>query len=246
MTINVRMIMLLEAAQAKAETAATTSEVKKLTTATGELGAKSKATAAASDAEAAAKVRNAQASRTLAAGNRQASAATGSLVAQFNDIGVMLAAGQSPLQLAIQQGPQITQAFGQAGAAGAVKMLGTAFVQMVNPINLITIVAIAAGAAMIQWLTSAGEEAKTAEDQVKALADATAAYRSAAEASGASVGSLVDKYGSLAMVAAIALNNDAEQKKTKNLAELAAQADLVANSFGSLHEKSVMSARGMT
>ncbi len=81
----------------------------------------------------------AQAARDLQQANRMAAGATGNLVSQFNDIGMMIAAGQNPLLLAIQQGTQITQAFGNAGAAGAVRMLGAAFVQAVNPLNLITL-----------------------------------------------------------------------------------------------------------
>lgn len=167
MSIDLRMILQMEAAQAKAETAAATSEVKKLTTATGELGSKSKAAASAADSEAAAKKRNAQASREMADGNRRAAAATGNLVANLNDIGMMLAAGQSPLMLAVQQGTQITQVFAGQGASGAVKMLGTALVEMVNPLNLVVLGAIAAGGAMIQWLTSADDEADALNAQLE-------------------------------------------------------------------------------
>lgn len=84
-----------------------------------------------------------------------AAGSVSNLTAQFNDIGVMLAAGQNPLQLAIQQGTQITQVFGNTGAAQAGMMLKQALVSMISPLNLITIGAIAGGAALVQWATSA-------------------------------------------------------------------------------------------
>ncbi len=85
------------------------------------------------------------------------------LASQFNDIGVMLASGQSPLILAIQQGTQISQVIGPMGAAGAAKALGSAFMSMISPVSLLTIGFIAAGAATVQWLmglANGGDDAK--------------------------------------------------------------------------------------
>ncbi len=98
-----------------------------------------------------------------------AAGSVGNLTAQFNDIGVMLAAGQNPLTLAIQQGTQITQVIGPMGAAGAAKALGRALVSMVSPVNLITIGSIAAGAAMIQWLTRSEDSAEGLESELEAV-----------------------------------------------------------------------------
>ncbi len=95
---------------------------------------------------------------------RQASAQVANLAAQFNDIGQMLMAGQSPLMLAVQQGTQITQVLGPLGAKGAVTALGEAFVSLLSPVNLLTLGAIAGGAALVQWLSSAKEEARTLAD----------------------------------------------------------------------------------
>jgi hypothetical protein len=97
-----------------------------------------------------------------AAGNRaktygtqvkSATAHTGNLAAQFNDIGMMLAAGQSPLMLAVQQGSQINQVLGQMGTTGASRLaaLGAAFKSVVSPANLATFAIIAGGAALVQW-----------------------------------------------------------------------------------------------
>lgn len=74
------------------------------------------------------------------------------LAAQFNDIGVTAAMMQSPLQIALQQGTQISQVFGNQGAAGALKMLGQAIVQTLSPLSLFTIGAVAGIAALIQMV----------------------------------------------------------------------------------------------
>lgn len=129
---------------------------------------------------------------TLAAGS------VGNLTAQFNDIGMMLMAGQNPLQLAVQQGTQITQVIGPMGAAGAAKALGSAFVSMISPINLITIGTIAAGAALTNWLTSGSREAKTLADDLDDLRAAVEAYTDASELASASTDELRDRFGKAA------------------------------------------------
>lgn len=107
---------------------------------------------------------------------------TGNLTAQFQDIGVMLAAGQNPLQLALQQGTQISQVLGPMGAAGAVKALGGAFLALLNPVSLITIALIAGGAAAFQWATSTREGADTAKEAYDRLVSSVNDYKSAQEA----------------------------------------------------------------
>lgn len=96
---------------------------------------------------------------------------TGNLAAQFNDIGVQLAGGQSPFLIALQQGTQITQVLGQGGARAAVSALGGAFLSLLNPLSLLTIATIALGGVAVQaftdWL-SAGEKT---DEQLKAQAD---------------------------------------------------------------------------
>lgn len=89
------------------------------------------------------------------------------LAAQFQDIGVQLAGGTSPLLIALQQGTQIGAALGPGGAAGATKALGAAFLSLLNPVNLVTIGAIALGGAVVQWLASLGTEGPKAEDTLK-------------------------------------------------------------------------------
>ncbi|MGD9863583.1 MAG: phage tail length tape measure family protein, partial [Pseudodonghicola sp.] len=99
-----------------------------------------------------------------------ATGATANLFAQWNDIGIMMAAGQNPLQLAMQQGTQVSQVLMQLGGGkAALRAIGTSFMAMLNPISLATIGIIAFGAAGVQWLASLGEETRTFDDDLKYL-----------------------------------------------------------------------------
>lgn len=107
---------------------------------------------------------------TYGAATRSSGGYTANLAAQFNDIGVMLAAGQSPLMLAVQQGTQINQVFAQMRASGQSAFAGvvSGITSMINPMSLATIGIIAGGAALAQWAMSAlGASERTDE-----LADA--------------------------------------------------------------------------
>lgn len=86
---------------------------------------------------------------------------TANLGAQFNDIGVMLAAGQSPLMLAVQQGTQISQVFAAMGGTPLdnVKAMGAGIRAMLSPMSLMTIGAIAGLAVLVQWGRAAWEAA---------------------------------------------------------------------------------------
>ena len=93
---------------------------------------------------------------------------TGNLAAQFQDIAVQLQAGQSPFQIALQQGTQISAVLGGAGAGGAVKALGGALLSVLSPVSLVTIGLIAAGGAAVQYFGSLlGEGEKSAEELKK-------------------------------------------------------------------------------
>lgn len=123
-----------------------------------------------------------------------AAGAVGNLVANFNDIGMMMAAGQNPLMLAVQQGTQITQVIGPMGATGAMRALGGALVALVSPINLVTLGVIAAGAAAVQWFTAAGDQTATLTDRVNELSAATDDMR---ELSVMTLDDIIEKYGRL-------------------------------------------------
>jgi hypothetical protein len=98
------------------------------------------------------------------------------LGAQFNDIGVMLAAGQSPLQLAVQQGTQINQVFAQMGGGrAALRGVAAGLSSMVSPLSLVTIGLIAGGAALFQWGREALAARNDAGDLEQAVEDLNAA-----------------------------------------------------------------------
>lgn len=100
----------------------------------------------------------------------RASGHTGNIASQFNDIGVMLAAGQSPLLLAVQQGTQLNQVFAQMGSGREVLQgLKAGFLSMVNPVSLATIGIIAGGAALVQWGMSAVQAEEGTDNFKEAL-----------------------------------------------------------------------------
>lgn len=89
---------------------------------------------------------------------------------QLNDIGVMMASGQNPFVMMMQQGMQIGQIFGPgAGVLGAMRAVGTGIVTFVtNPINLAVVgVAALAGGVGYLWDAISGPEAATAEETLK-------------------------------------------------------------------------------
>lgn len=83
-----------------------------------------------------------------------ASMNVGNLAAQFQDIGVSAAMSMNPLQIALQQGTQISAVLGPMGASGAVRALGEAFLSVISPVSLATIAIVAlaaAGLQMVNW-----------------------------------------------------------------------------------------------
>lgn len=221
MTLNLRMVLQADSAAAKAELEAVARGVKGVTLVTEEQTRASRTSTGATDSNTAAKQRNRQATDAMGRSHQMAAGATGNLVAQFNDIGMMLAAGQNPLQLAIQQGAQITQVIGPMGAAGAAGALKAAFIGMLSPINLITVGLIAAGAAAIQWLTSATENAVTLEQQIEAVNDAIERWR---DESSKSLDDLRDRFGAITPEV-LAMQRELNQLR---IAEIVREADAAA------------------
>lgn len=91
---------------------------------------------------------------------------TANIAAQFQDIGVTAAMGMSPLQIALQQGTQLSAVFeqmrhtGQSVGSG----LAAAFTSVVSPLSLLTVGAIAATAAALQYFMTTSEGLKTVDD----------------------------------------------------------------------------------
>lgn len=96
---------------------------------------------------------------------------TANLAAQFQDIAVTSAMGMSPLQIALQQGTQISAVLGPMGAAGAVKSLGAAFLSVISPVSLVTIALVAGSAAAIQYVSSLKSGLPTVDEALKSHAD---------------------------------------------------------------------------
>jgi lambda family phage tail tape measure protein len=97
---------------------------------------------------------------------RPSSFNTANIAAQFQDIGVTAAMGMSPLQIALQQGTQLSAVFNDIKAKGQSigPALVTSFSSIISPVSLITIGLIAAGVAAGQFLYSFLQgSAKTAE-----------------------------------------------------------------------------------
>jgi len=111
---------------------------------------------------------------------------TANVTAQFQDIAVTAAMGMNPLQIALQQGTQLSAALGGQGLTGIVRTLGAAFMSLVSPLSLITIGAVALGAAAIQAFMSMVNGSESAEDalakQKEKLDELLSGYKRAKEA----------------------------------------------------------------
>lgn len=111
---------------------------------------------------------------------------TANVAAQFQDIGVTAAMGQSPLTIALQQGTQLSAVLGQQGLTGVVKTLGAAFLSIVNPVSLITIGVVGLAAAGIQAFMNMQHSAEDSTDALEKhkewLDKILAGYDDAAEA----------------------------------------------------------------
>lgn len=83
---------------------------------------------------------------------------TANIAAQFQDIGVTAAMGMNPLQVGLQQGTQLAAVLNTMERP--VQGLFAALTQVLNPLSLVTIGTVAAGTALIQYFSSAGEEAE--------------------------------------------------------------------------------------
>lgn len=92
---------------------------------------------------------------------------TANIAAQFQDIAVTSAMGMSPIQIALQQGTQLSAVFNEMGKGrDVIKGIGAAFASIISPVSLVTIGVIAAGAALFQYITTA-EKAKSVDEILK-------------------------------------------------------------------------------
>lgn len=103
---------------------------------------------------AAIKGRNAALAATPRGGSSQGFA-TANIASQFQDIAVTSAMGMNPLQIALQQGTQLSSVLGTMGnGRQVVAGLAAAFTSLISPVSLVTIGLVAGGAAAIQYFSS--------------------------------------------------------------------------------------------
>lgn len=104
--------------------------------------------------------------RTVASGAGAIQANTGSIAAQFQDIGVTAAMGMNPLIIGLQQGTQLSAVFAQSGGSMG-KVLTAAFMQIASTQALVTIGLVSAIAALIQFV----DWSSAAQSALNGLAD---------------------------------------------------------------------------
>ncbi|MVO16856.1 phage tail length tape measure family protein [Parasedimentitalea huanghaiensis] len=213
----------------KTATAAVNAAEAKATATTRKLGAASSSAAAKAKALSVAEQSVAREAMTMGNSHRAAAGQVGNLTAQFNDIGVMMAAGQNPLQLAIQQGTQISQVIGPMGAAGAVQSLKAGFLGMISPISIITIGSIAAAAAMSNWLTGADEDAETLEEAIQSVADAIDVFAEKSRSARQSSADMLAEFGTASPALRLVLADMAALAKYDASQQLDATAASVRN-----------------
>lgn len=184
----------------------------------------------------------ASASTRLGAAQKNTGAYTANVFAQLNDIGVMLAAGQNPIQLALQQGTQLNQVWAGMGEqgkslAGVAGVLKGAIFSMVSPMSLLTLGTIAGAAALTQWAFSSDEADKASKnlnEKTDSLADSINNYARAAKLARQSAAGLTDEYGAQFAAAASVLGINAELAKNQIFRDLAVSAENINNQFQNL------------
>lgn len=138
---------------------------------------------------------------------------------QANDIFMMMAAGQNPMMLAIQQGTQVSQVFGMMRKEGQAlgPAIRSALMGMVSPMSLVTMGAIALGAFAVQSLMSMGSEAKSAED---AVTDMTGSVREFGSQSKRTAADIVSDFGAINPVLVEMQRNLTALAQTRSLLDL--------------------------
>lgn len=114
--------------------------------------------------------------------------ATANIAAQFQDIGVTSAMGMSPLQIALQQGTQLSAVLTQlkSDGQGVGATLASAFMSVISPVSLLTIGLVGLSAVAIQvfsgMMAASADATVSVEDQAEALKTLLKGYDEAGEA----------------------------------------------------------------
>ncbi len=124
------------------------------------------------DSIAAIKQRNGAIASMRSASNGPSRYNTANIAAQFQDIAVTSAMGMSPIQIALQQGTQLSAVFNEMGKGrDVIKGIGAAFMSIVSPVSLATIGIIAGGTALAQYIMSLKSDLPTVDEALKRHAD---------------------------------------------------------------------------
>lgn len=137
---------------------------------------------------------------------------TANIAAQFQDIGVTAAMGMSPIQIALQQGTQLSAVLQQIkdSGQGVGQGLAAAFASVISPLSLVTIGVIAAGTAAFQYFSTIMSEGDKSAEVLKEQA--------------ALISSVAERWGD----AIPALREYADElKRAQNVADLTKGADIV-------------------
>lgn len=164
------------------------------------LEAEERKVAAAAERAAAASARASGAVKALGKSQETATHHATNLSFQLNDIGMMMASGQSPFLLMMQQGPQVAQIFSQMNAEGRKigPTLASAFKMFLNPTTLATLAIIGGTAALAQWAVGSDKAASSTNAMTDRIDSLKAAYQSleaAQSAQNASLDKQIEKYG---------------------------------------------------
>lgn len=105
----------------------------------------------------------------LASQPKTSSFNTANIAAQFQDIGVTAAMGMSPIQIALQQGTQLSAVLQEIknSGQGVGKGLAAAFASVISPLSLVTIGIIAAGTAAFQYFSTVMSEGDKSAEVLK-------------------------------------------------------------------------------
>ncbi len=160
---------------------------------------------------------------------------TANIAAQFNDIGVMMASGQSPFILALQQGTQLNQVFTQMGGGvkGVAAGMKSALMSVVSPLSLLTIGVVAGVAALGQWGISALQAGRETRSFEEAIGDAVTATNNLQSRSNTSISSIREQYGFLNDDLRTHLNLLTEIERRTALTEARATVEALMNDMNS-------------
>lgn len=108
-------------------------------------------------------------------------AAVSNLSFQLNDIAMGLASGTSPFTIMVQQGSQVAQVFNGTGGGliGAVKTLGGALAQVVNPVSLASFALIGLTGVAVQYITTLSSGVPDVDKYLKEHAEVIRSFEEA-------------------------------------------------------------------